>query len=101
MRGAWRPEQTLSSSVGVDFLGQDVAGTWTLLVIDDATLDVGTWITGRCWCAPSRDAGRAGAPRAAQSTTSAGGPPGPRRSGFSGRTRMISRPTTAMPMQTR
>ncbi|HVV87757.1 MAG TPA: DUF4215 domain-containing protein [Kofleriaceae bacterium] len=42
IRGAYRPEQSLSSSAGVDFLGQSSNGTWSLHAVDDAQVDTGS-----------------------------------------------------------
>ena len=49
--GLFRPETTLSTTAGTDFLGLNAAGTWTLRVVDDAGGDTGTldaWVLGLC-----------------------------------------------------
>ena len=49
--GRFRPEATISSTVGTDFRAQNGAGTWTLQVIDDAAVAVGSlngWSLALC-----------------------------------------------------
>ena len=42
IRGKYRPEQSLSTTSGTDFLGASPVGTWTLKVSDDVAGDTGT-----------------------------------------------------------
>ena len=42
MTGRFRPEQSAAATAGVDFLGLNGAGTWTLRVFDDLATNTGT-----------------------------------------------------------
>jgi cysteine-rich repeat protein len=41
--GSFRPEQSLTTTLGSDFLGSRAAGNWNLRVADDATGEIGTF----------------------------------------------------------
>src|SRR6185436_7699757 len=50
-RGVFRPEQSLSTTVGTDFVNGPAPGSWGLRVADDTTGTVGTvnsWTLGLC-----------------------------------------------------
>jgi cysteine-rich repeat protein len=51
MTGRFRPEQSLTTTVGTDFAGVNGAGTWNLKLVDDGTGDLGTlnsWTIAAC-----------------------------------------------------